>query len=1379
MNKNQGATIGAILLAGLFLRPGGVTPPKDGGTSNGEGTATAAASKAAEGPWIASCRYWAARRGNDPTADTKPTHIEPQPLNGHESWLKQSNGEIEVHVHATAQSEKSFCPADEGKRWGIPDEKSQISIETIIATVPDPVHTHLALSFDRTIDALLQAAADNAYVSSYYWLPWKLRTAGARGVEESGDLEPGHDPERERMPGLIILKEATRDEGWNRTIYLFLVAESPTVGVDGDELSNAFHQEREIRKEFLTSGTFMRGRDEHIGIIGPMFTGAAQSLREGIEHEVQEMKKDPRLKNPESGKLNPKPADPLPPAFDIAAQTSSYLATATLGGEMAGAKVDFVSFTDNFSFDRKSFLERLRASGYDSEAVTFLVEDNTALGSFTAGVKLNPSLTSSSPSVESIADMLEKHPELIPKMKEILFQLPHLTVLKSVADISDARLYNDIASNPGLRLRISASDFFSKYRGGKGGSADSESGNYTTIRFPREISLLRNAQATAETGGNVAAGSSSTPSPYLHLSLKDSSAVDAVPHFARDLTPLSQESQLMGIARQLRRANSKFVVIVASNVLDGIFLSQFIHRSCPDVRQVFFGADGLMVREVDNVPFIGSLTFGAYTLGPFFTGYTPRSPNVVRDYSDSQSEATYNSASWILWRKNIKQIQLKGYRQPHAPEQRFSQQPSLWAMTIGADGYYPLSILNACASNFLTFLPEMNRDTGTLKPQYCSTTHIDDYHWDTYPLYPSLFWKALCSLISLLCFTHALVLFFSNYWSPLTRDVALENNDHPNRRATYLHVSAASLFCMAFIIAYPTFALGRLITVGSAHKWELAAISCATLAVIATFWKTRKFLKWTTVSFNPEQALIKSLYRVSSANVFFLVNFLTWLAMIAVIALWIYIGTGRWAGGVFQYVGIAFNFRNMYPGSGVSPMIPILLLLAGWYIWAVCQTQRLRFSEANRPHLPGRIDAVTDNRFFVSFEDLGQCQSKHDSCLYQNINCPFITRQLLTRQWKRSKVYIDAGLILVYAIALVGMSLFTPLKSLEHFLGNSRWLGTPYEWLAGGLFFTLISSALAGWLRILVIWNSLRRGLLDKLEHQPIRFGFSRFKGIGWMTLLRQGGIEQQWHDIARSLESMRQILHEETLVGKVSAEQWLLLQSSYKALTTNTADLRKRIQGHKESNPLPDFKLPEKVEETCAIFSKHLLEYVLIPYWEHERVGLVESPESEELPIKAQKSENRESQFRVPLELHASPASADPVHIQVAEEFLVIRYISLIRAVLANVRYLMTFVSAFFVLALVAWNSYPFQPRQHFDWAFTALLICLGSGIVWVFAQMYRNPLLSRITETKPNELGLEFYIRILSFGAVPVFTWLAYQFPDIGGLVFKLLQPGLDVMK
>jgi hypothetical protein len=136
-------------------------------------------------------------------------------------------------------------------------------------------------------------------------------------------------------------------------------------------------------------------------------------------------------------------------------------------------------------------------------------------------------------------------------------------------------------------------------------------------------------------------------------------------------------------------------------------------------------------------------------------------------------------------------------------------------------------------------------------------------------------------------------------------------------------------------------------------------------------------------------------------------------------------------------------------------------------------------------------------------------------------------------------------------------------------------------------------------------------------------------------------------------------------------------------------------------------------------------------------------------------------------------------MYIRVAEEFLAIRYVSLIRAVLVNMRYLLVFVSAVFVLTIVAWNSYPFQPRQSIDEAFTGLLVLLGAGVTWIFVQMHRNPILSRITNTSANELGFDFYVRLVSFGAVPVLTWLAYQFPELGGTLFKFIQPGLEVIK
>jgi len=187
------------------------------------------------------------------------------------------------------------------------------------------------------------------------------------------------------------------------------------------------------------------------------------------------------------------------------------------------------------------------------------------------------------------------------------------------------------------------------------------------------------------------------------------------------------------------------------------------------------------------------------------------------------------------------------------------------------------------------------------------------------------------------------------------------------------------------------------------------------------------------------------------------------------------------------------------------------------------------------------------------------------------------------------------------------------------------------------------------------------------------------------------------------------------------------------------------------------------RIEQGYAEFCRLLLDGFLTPHWDQERTGQVEE-------ISLPKEEKDKSKEQKPCE---------PSFVQLAEELIVIRYVALIRAVLINIRYLMLFVSTAFVLALIGWNSYPFQPHAFIDWCFTILLAILTLGFLWVFAQMHRNAILSRITDTTINELGWEFYLRIATFGAVPVLTWLAYQFPEIGGSLYKIIQPGLQVVK
>jgi hypothetical protein len=1259
MNKGQGFAVGALLAAALLLRPlGSGTPQQAESPKGGTGEAVPAAPREAqEGPWIASCSYWAPARRLEDQRAKKPAEVH--------ATLDTKNGEVNLQAHLKESGNtESPCGDKPQTRWGFPTQGGPINVTAIIATVPDPVHSHLAMTFDRTVDAILQAASDNDYVSSDYWLPWKPRGGTLTVAESPAGAEPGHDPERERQPGLMILKHVPREgaptgssESFYKVIYLFLVAETPTQGVDGWQLQNAFAYEAEL-KSALKGNQFSRGRDGHVAIIGPLYSGSAASLRAGIE----------------TAHGNPK-LDAV--KFDVTGATSTRLPVEQLTPKNDTLPIHYRSFENNRDYGAKTFSGRLSdVSGYDLGRVTMLVEDNTALGSATQG---------------------------------------------------------DVEASPQ-----------------DGAPVDALRSKVQVIRFPREISLLRNAQVAGAQSGDVAVSSGSPPSPYLRFSLRDYSAQDSVPQFSRENTPLSQEAQLMTIARQLHRLRAQFIELVASNVLDQVFLAQFLHRACPDARLVFFGADVLMVREIDNVPFIGSITITPYPLIGLGAAR--------RTYSNSASEAYYNAASYTFWGGAPLEPLLQGYRNL---ADRNRPQPPLWATAIGSDGYYPLGILSSSSSDHDQILPL----TPSAAPSPGRST-----------LYPSRLWEVLCALVCLLCALHIVMLWAADYWSPFTRDLAIEGNDQPRRRSMYIHVAAAMLSSMAFIVSLPVLSLWSLLnrlTQGVIHisPWSefLSAVTLAVgiSSVISTIWKTRRHVGWVDVAATPSErpAGFRRAYDLARANVYLFLNLAALATLVVVPALWGYLCSTGSSGGSHPpatpyFVGLCFSYRALNPGSGVSPMVPVLLLLFSWYVWTFFQTWRLRFSDDGRPRLPERINEQEDGRFFVPDNVLQRCDSPRDPCLYSNITCLLISRALLCRFLRfrrRACLAGDIVLVIAYTGLMVWFSFLTPMRSLDHFLFNTgAYRSSPYEFLLGVLFFPLIVVSLTGWLRMILIWGALRRGLLERLENMPIRFAFTRFKGMGWMTMLRQAGLREQWRDMARSMESMRQMLHQPDL-------KYSMPQSEWRELEIENAKLLDKVKLlHPHLHAAPPAKRAysgdmKGIELEFAAFSQRLLSSVLIPYWANERTGQVQS---EGEPCSAE-------------------TAARPARILVAEEFLAIRYISLIRAVLTNMRYLMVFVTASFVLAILAWNSYPFQPHQLVDWLFTGLLALLGSGFIWVFAQMHRNPILSRITDTKANELGWDFYLRVISFGAVPVLTWLAYEFPDIGSMIFRLIQPGVPVIK
>ena len=149
----------------------------------------------------------------------------------------------------------------------------------------------------------------------------------------------------------------------------------------------------------------------------------------------------------------------------------------------------------------------------------------------------------------------------------------------------------------------------------------------------------------------------------------------------------------MAIAHQLQRARTQFIVISASNVLDDIFLAEFLHRACPDARLVILsGGDLLFERDVEDESYIGSISISPYLLSSLDFGN-----RVQWLHADFQAEEIYNAASYTFWNGDSGEPPtLAGYRNypvadPHhqsnsTPRVQFQQIP-MWAAVIGADGY--------------------------------------------------------------------------------------------------------------------------------------------------------------------------------------------------------------------------------------------------------------------------------------------------------------------------------------------------------------------------------------------------------------------------------------------------------------------------------------------------------------------------------------------------------------------------------------------------------------------------------------------------------------------------------------------------------------------
>jgi hypothetical protein len=620
----------------------------------------------------------------------------------------------------------------------------------------------------------------------------------------------------------------------------------------------------------------------------------------------------------------------------------------------------------------------------------------------------------------------------------------------------------------------------------------------------------------------------------------------------------------MAIARQLQRNRTQYILIAGSNVLDEIFLAQFLHRACPDARLVFYnGGDLLIERDIDNVPYIGSIVISPYTLIDL-----ENAGGSARVFSDAHAERAYNAASYIFWfgtrnSENHLPPTFAGYQRTTND----TMQIPLWSTTVGSDGYYPLGILNPCASNTRTILPNIvegarkvcSQTDGQFRPTLTSTSPNSA---------PSLFWFVLCTFITSICIGHTTVMLSAEYWSAFTRDLAVRQNDQPRRRSVYINIGTSVLFSMAFVVSFPLFAM--LFPLFSIHRFyfvDIPSFTIASITLLAGFAALIATLSRTL----PHSGRPAGIHPESTTWLYPYFNLLALITVIGVPLIWMWICLRTTVDDTASYVGLFFSYRSLHPTSGVSPVIPILLLLFSWYLWSVFQTARLRFSTMSRPRLPDNVVSTSPYPLYVSDTALTQCKSPIDSCLIENVTCLLITRETIRRFTGWSATKLNWIFFAIY-LGLFAICVFCGhIQSLERFLLHPGHWPTAYEALIAALFFPLIMVALTGWLRMIFIWGSLSRGLLEPLERTPLRLAFTRLKDVGWMTMLSQSSLHIRWRDMARSTESLRQLINNPDLAQAIgNGAHWKDFSDTYDDLVDQISELRKRISMRTPPRPEP-----------------------------------------------------------------------------------------------------------------------------------------------------------------------------------------------------------------
>ena len=156
-----------------------------------------------------------------------------------------------------------------------PSKDTTLQTKYVIATLPDPLHTHFSLLFDRFVEAIQQGAQDENYQYDSSWLPWETEEPALTLL---GDQDEADDrkKKREDQPGVLLFHAAPHPgqsarEPYQKGLFVFIVGEDSTDGIHRKQFENAVAWIAALQRG---------GAESPVAILGPTFSGSFPSLSE-------------------------------------------------------------------------------------------------------------------------------------------------------------------------------------------------------------------------------------------------------------------------------------------------------------------------------------------------------------------------------------------------------------------------------------------------------------------------------------------------------------------------------------------------------------------------------------------------------------------------------------------------------------------------------------------------------------------------------------------------------------------------------------------------------------------------------------------------------------------------------------------------------------------------------------------------------------------------------------------------------------------------------------------------------------------------------------------------------------------------------------------